>query len=89
MDLLSTFYNILANPQTKVYDIVKYILMMADSKSTTWSAHLRMICMMYDLPDPLKIMMDPAPSRSSWKSQTQTKITVFHEQKLNYDIHYN
>ena len=82
MDLLSIFYNVLANPQTKVFDIVKYILMMADNKSTTWSAHLRMICMMYDLPDPLKIMMDTTPSRSEWKSLTTTKITVFHEQKL-------
>ena len=82
MDLLSIFYNVLANPQTKVFDIVKYILMMADSKSTTWSAHLRLICLMYGLPDPLKLMMDPPPSKSSWKTLTQTRITVFHEQKL-------
>ena len=56
--------------------------MMADDKSTTWSAHLREICLMYGLPDPLKLMMNPPPSRSSWKTLTQTKITVFHEQKL-------
>jgi hypothetical protein len=37
---------------------------------------------MYGLPDPLKLMMDPPPSKSSWKTLTQTKITVFHEQKL-------
>ena len=56
LDLLSLFFNILSNPQTKVFDIVKYILMMSDSKSTTWSVHL------YNLPDPLMLMQNPAPS---------------------------
>ena len=37
LDLLSLFFNILSKPQTKVFEIVKYILMMSDSKSTTWS----------------------------------------------------
>ena len=60
MDLLSLFYTILINPQTKVFEMVKYILMMCDSKSTTWAAHVRIICLMYGLPDPLSMMYSKA-----------------------------
>ena len=82
LDLLSLFFNILFNPQTKVFEIVKYILMMSDSKSTTWSAHLRLICIKYNLPDPLMLMQNPAPSKSYWKMLTTTKITIHHEVEL-------
>ena len=37
IDLLTIFYNIWANPQTKVFDIVLYIMKMSSEKSTTWS----------------------------------------------------
>ena len=81
LDFLSLFFNILSNPQTKVFEIVKYILMMTDNRSTTWSAHLRMLCIMYGLPDPLRLMSTP-PTKSEWQTLTQTKVTVYHEQRL-------
>ena len=82
MDLLSLFYTILINPQTKVFEMVKYILMMSDSKSTTWSAHVRIVCLMYGLPDPLSMMSSTPPKKSEWRMLTKTRITVFYKQKL-------
>ena len=38
LDILSLFWNIWNNPQTKVYEVVKYLLKMSDDKSLTWSA---------------------------------------------------
>ena len=64
-----------------MFEIVKYILMMMGNKSTTWSAHLRMLCIMYGLPDPLRLMSTP-PTKSEWQTLTQTKVTVYHEQRL-------
>ena len=37
LDLLSLFWNIWNNPQTKIYEVLKYLLKMADNKSLTWS----------------------------------------------------
>ena len=55
---------------------------MADNKSTTWSAHLRLLCIQYSLPDPLSLMLNPPPSKDVWKSIVTTKITAFHEARL-------
>ena len=37
LDILTLFWCIWANPQTKIFDIVKYLLMMAGTSSVTWS----------------------------------------------------
>ena len=82
VDLLSLFYNVWSNPQTKLFDIVLYIMMMAGDKSTTWSFHLRLICKKYSLPDPLQLMQQPVMSKTEWKSLVVTRVTVFHEREL-------
>ena len=79
--LLSLFYNIVANPQTTVYKIVKYILMMADDKSVTWSVHLRVISSMYGLPDPLQVIQDPPLNKLNWNELVMTRVTIYHEKK--------
>ena len=79
--LLSLFYNIVANPQTTVYKIVKYILMMADEKSVTWSVHLRVISSMYGLPDPLQVIQDPPLNKLNWNELVMTRVTIYHEKK--------
>ena len=56
MDILTLFWSIWSNPQTKVHEILKYLLMTADSKSLTWSVHLRLLFLQYKLPDPLKLL---------------------------------
>ena len=59
-DILSLFWCIWANPQTKIHEIIKYLLMMSDSSSLTWSRHLVLLFQLYKLPDPLSLMNSPA-----------------------------
>ena len=40
LDILTLFWCIWANPQTKMHKIVKYLLMIIDSSFLTWTAHL-------------------------------------------------
>ena len=58
MEVMSLFYNIWCNPQTTIFKIVQYLLKMSDDKSTTWSAHVRLLCMQYSLPDPLQLLSE-------------------------------
>ena len=82
IDLLTLFQNVWSNPQTKIFDMVLYIMKMAGPKSTCWAAHVRLLCQMYDLPDPLVLMQQPALSKLQWKTLVKTKITVYHETDL-------
>ena len=82
MDVMILFWSIWSNPKTKVYDIVKYILMMSDNTSLTWAAHLRILCQTYQLPDPLTLMQGDAWPKEKWKTLVRTKITVHHESAL-------
>ena len=79
MDILALFWNIWANPQTKIHDILKYLLMMSDSTSVTWTAHLRILFVLYNLPDPIELMSGPLWSKDRWKSLTKTAVTAYHE----------
>ena len=81
LDTLTLFWNIWANPQTKVYEIVKYLLMMTSSSSLTWTAHLRLLFQLYDLPDPLALMSSNPWPKETWKLTTKTAVTVYHERK--------
>ena len=79
MDILALFWNIWANPKTKIHGIVKYLLMMTDSLSVTWTAHLKILFMLYSLPDPIHLMNGPLWSKERWKNLTKTVITAYHE----------
>ena len=80
LDVLGLFHNIWANPDTTVHDMVKYILKMSDKKSVTWAAHVKILCEMYCLPDPLALLeKEDAWPKSVWKGWCQTKIRAFHE----------
>ena len=37
---------------------------------------------MYDLPDPLSLMQQPAMNKSAWKILVKTRVTVYHENEL-------
>ena len=83
IDLLCMFYTILSNLQTKLFTMVRYILMMTDENSTTWSQHVRLLCRQYELPDPLLMTQNSIiPSKISWKQLVTTKVTVYHEAEL-------
>ena len=67
LDLLNLFWCIWSNPQTKANAITKYLLMMADSASLTWTAHLRILFQIYALPDPLTLLSTQPWSKEKWK----------------------
>ena len=82
MEVMSVFYNIWCNPQTTIFRIVQYLLKMSDHKSTTWSAHVRLLCLRYSLPDPLQLLSENPWSKAKWKLLVKTKIVVYFENKL-------
>ena len=82
LDVMSLFWNIWMNPQTKVFEVLKYLLMMTDSSSLTWSAHVKILFQLYNLPDPL-ILLDCQPwPKETWKQHTKAAIISHHESAL-------
>ena len=56
---------------------------MTGDTSTTWSAHLRLLCRKYKIPDPLYLMeQEPLWSRERWKTLTKTNVIIEHERDL-------
>ena len=55
---------------------------MSDSSSVTWSAHLRVIFLMYSLPDPLILLNSPPWPKVRWKQHTMAAVTSHHERLL-------
>ena len=82
LDVLSLFWNAWCNPQTKANQVIKYILKMSDNSSVTWSAHLRVIFLLYSLPDPLMLLNSPPWSKARWKQHTMAAVTSHHERLL-------
>ena len=82
LDTLTLFWSIWANPQTKIYEIIKYLLMMSKPNSLTWAAHVRLLCQIYQLPDPLALISGPLWSKDRWKMMTKTAVITHHERKL-------
>ena len=81
-DIFSLFFGVWANPDTKIYQIVKYLLENSSENSCTWSAHFRHISKMYGLEDPILCLQKDPPSKSQYKEQVITRITAYYENKL-------
>ena len=81
-DVFSLFFSIWNNSNTKIYEIVKYILKNSIENSRTWSIFLRQISMMYGLEDPLQCLYRDPPKKSVYKENILTRITAFHETEL-------
>ena len=82
LDVLALFWNIWSNPQTKAFEVLKYLLKMADSNSLTLSAHVRLLFQLYNLPDPL-ILLDSSPwPKERWKQHTKAAVISHHENAL-------
>ena len=88
-DVFSIFYSIWRNPNTKIHEIVKYLLKMSTNNSRTWSIFLRQLSRKYDLPDPSDCLKKDAPSKSEYKELTITKITAFYEKELRQNAQTN
>ena len=81
-DMFSLFYGVWSNPDTKIYQIIKYILATSYENSNTWAMNMRHIAKMYNLEDPLVCLQKDPPRKSSFKELVITKITAFHENEL-------
>ena len=78
-DVFSLFYNVWANPKSKIHELVKYLLEISNEKSHTWCVHVKHLCKMYDITDPLSLMHLSAPSKEAFKQYINTKILIYHE----------
>ena len=81
-DILSVFYSVWANPETKIHTMVRYLLTNSADNSWTWSNHVRKIASQYGLEEPSKLMNKDAPGRSKFKNDVMIRIRAFHEQDL-------
>ena len=54
---------------------------MTESSSLTWTAHLRLLFQIYNLPDPLRLLNSQLMTKESWKTIVNTAILTFHEKK--------
>ena len=77
-DVFPLFYNIWCNPDTKIHQIVKYLLKESSDNSRTWAMHVRHLSKMYCLEDPLLCLSRDPPSKSEYKHhdfQSNNKIS--------------
>lgn len=81
-DMFALFYGIWKNQQTKIHEIVKYLLQEAPDNSRTWSIYLRHLSKQYGLPDPLDLLNTEPMSKEVFKNMVMSKITAFHERNL-------
>ena len=80
--VFSLFFSIWNNPDTKIYEIVKYLLKESTENSRTWSIFIRQLSVMYGLTDPLQCLQSDPPQKSVYKEHILTKVTAFHEKEL-------
>ena len=81
----SLFWSVWSNPTSTMYQICKYLLMMSPDNSRTWCVHVRHLCRIYGMKDPLVLLQEDAWSKATWKTYTSTMVTSYHERKLRED----
>ena len=81
-DVFSLFFSTWSNPDTKIHEIVKYLLKESTENSRTWSIFIKQLSVMYGLTDPLQCLQSDPPQKSVFKEHVITKITAFHEKEL-------
>ena len=77
--MFSLFFSVWSNPDTKIQQIVEYLLTTSCENSRTWAINLRHIAQMYQLEDPLSCLQKNAPEKEVFKETIMTKITAFHD----------
>ena len=81
-DVFSLFYSVWANPNTKIHEIVNYLLASSNENSRTWSNYLRQISKQYGLVDPLISIRKDPPTKTIYKTDVNIRIQAFHENEL-------
>ena len=77
-DVFSVFYSVWINPDTKIHSIVKYLLSSSSDESRTWSVYVRQ----YGLEDPQGCLRKDPPTKSTFKSDVESRIKAFHENEM-------
>ena len=80
--MFSLFFSVWTNPNTKIYQIVKYLLSSSADNSTTWAVNMRHISRQYNLEDPLACLNRDPPTKSKYSENIITRIYAFHENEL-------
>ena len=81
-DIFSAFFSIWSQPDTKIHEIIQYLLENSCENSRTWSAHVRHLSRRYGLEDPIICLRKDAPSKAAYKEHVKTKITAYFETNL-------
>ena len=90
INTLNLFHNLWENINTSVFELVKYIIRMCESTSTTWGNHIQILCQMYTLPSPLYLLEHvPAWPKDKWTCLVKTRVIAYHERKLRLDAETN
>ena len=55
---------------------------MSHDRSLTWANHVKQLFLLYDLPDPLLLLSQPAWSKDRWKNFFTAKVVSHHEKSL-------
>ena len=75
-------YSVWSNPDSKIYNIVKYLLENSSANSRTWSIHLKYLSQLYGLRDPVECLKLDPPSKAQYKEDVQVKICAHYEKEL-------
>ena len=81
-DIFSLFFSVWSNPDSKIHQIVKYLLENSADNSRTWSVHIKFLSKKYGLAEPLKCLKFDPPPKSQYKEDVHTKICAFFEKNL-------
>ena len=81
-DIFSLFFSVWQNPNSKIYEIVKYLMQHSLRNSRTWSRHLMYLAEKYDIEDPLSCLKRDPPNKAEYKEYIKTKICAYHESNL-------
>jgi hypothetical protein len=81
-DVFSLFYSVWTNPDSKIYQIVKYLLSASPENSRTWCSHLKFLSDKYEMWDPVACLNRDPPSKSEYREYVLTRITAHYEQQL-------
>jgi len=81
-DVFTLFHNVWSNPETKIFEIVKFLLLNCPKNSHTWSRHVMNLAVMYGINDPALAIQSVPPSKTEYSKLTLTKITAYHESEL-------
>ena len=76
-DVFSLFYSVWINPDTKIHEIIKYLLSSSSENSKTWSVYIRQVSRQYGFEDPLSCLRKDPPTKSTFKSNVDTRIKAF------------